>query len=80
MKADVDILDTNKLVNVPRSLDNLKTKVNDLDVDKMKIVPVDLKKLSVVVSKEVVKKTVYNELNVEVNNLRKKISDASTLI
>ena len=80
MKADIDILDTNKLVNVPRSLDNLKTKVNDLDVDKMKIVPVDLKKLSVVVSKEVVKKTVYNELNVEVNNLRKKISDASTLI
>ena len=80
MKADIDILDTNKLVNVPRSLDNLKTKVNDLDVDKMKIVPVDLKKLSVVVSKEVVKKTVYNKLNVEVNNLRKKISDASTLI
>ena len=72
MKADVDILDTNKLVNVPRSLDNLKTKVNDLDVDKMKIVPVDLKKLSVVVSKEVVKKTVYNKLNTEVNNLRKK--------
>ena len=72
MKADIDILDTNKLVNVPRSLDNLKTKVNDLDVDKMKIVPVDLKKLSVVVSKEVVKKTVYNKLNTEVNNLRKK--------
>ena len=72
MKADVDILDTNKLVNIPRSLDNLKTKVNDLDVDKMKIVPVDLKKLSVVVSKEVVKKTVYNKLNTEVNNLRKK--------
>ena len=34
----------NKLTNVPTSLDNLKTKVNDLDVGKLKAVPVELKK------------------------------------
>ena len=34
----------NKLTNVPTSVDNLKTKVNDLDVGKLKTVPVELKK------------------------------------
>ena len=48
MKAEVDKLDINKLVNVPTSLNNLKTKVADLDVD--------LKKLSDVVDNQVVKK------------------------
>ena len=46
MKAEVDKLDINKLVNVPTSVSNLKTKVDDLDVSKLKTVPVDLKKLS----------------------------------
>ena len=32
LKAEVDKLDINKLKNVPTSLNNLKTKVNDLDV------------------------------------------------
>ena len=31
-KAEVEKLDTNKLVNVPTSLNNLKTKVADLDM------------------------------------------------
>ena len=44
-------LDLNELVN-------LKTKLGDLDVGEMKTVPIDLKKLNNVVSKEVVKKTV----------------------
>ena len=32
------------MVNIPTGLNNLKTKVDDLDVDKMKTVPVNLKK------------------------------------
>ena len=50
------------MVNVPTGLNNLKTKLDDLGVDELKTVPVDLKKLNDVVSKEVVKKTVYNKL------------------
>ena len=36
MKVEVGKLDTNKLVNFPRGLNNLKTKVDDLHVDKLK--------------------------------------------
>ena len=32
LKAGVDKLDINKLVNVPSSLNNFKTKVDDLDL------------------------------------------------
>ena len=45
-------LDVNKLVNVPTGLNNLK-KVNDINVDKLKAAPVDLKTISDVVSKDV---------------------------
>ena len=41
LKAKVDKLEINKLVNVPTRLNNLQTKVHDLDVDKLKTVPVD---------------------------------------
>ena len=44
------------MVTVPTGLNNLKPKVDALDVDKLKVVPMDLKRLSDVVSKEVVKK------------------------
>ena len=80
LKAEVDKLDINKLTNVPTSLNNLKTKVDDLDVDKLKTVPVDLKKLSNVVDNEVVKNTKFSTLKAKVNNLEKKIPDATTLI
>ena len=80
MKAEVDKLDINKLVNVPTSLNNLKIKVDDLDVGKLKTVPVDLKKLSDVVDNEVVKNTKFNTLKTKVNNLEKKIPDATILI
>ena len=56
-----------------------KTKVDYVD-DQLKTVPLDLKKLSVAVSKEVVKKTVYSKLNTKINNLRNKILDVSALI
>ena len=46
-----------------------------LDVYKLKIAFVDLKKLSDVVSKEIVKETVYKKPNRKVNNLENKIPD-----
>ena len=77
---EIDKLNINNLLNVPTGFNNLKRRVDDLDVDKLKIVPIDLEKLSNAVSKEVVKKTVYNNLNTKVNNLENKIHDATTLI
>ena len=46
MKTEVDKLDINKLVNVPTSLNNLKTKCVDLEVGQLKPVPLELKKPS----------------------------------
>ena len=43
-------------------MNNLKTKVNNLDVGKLKHAPVDLKQLSDVVDKEVLKNTKFNTL------------------
>ena len=80
LKAEVNKLDINKLTNVPTSLNNSKTKVDDLDVGKLKTPPVDLKKLSDVVNNKVVKSTKFNTLKTKVNNLEKKIFDATTLI
>ena len=60
LKAEVDKLDINKLINVPTNLNNLKTEVDDLDVAKLKSVPINLKKLSEVVDNEVVKNTKFN--------------------
>ena len=80
MKAEVDKLDINKLVNVTTVLSNLKTNVNDLDIGKLTIVPIDLKTLKRCNEYEVVKKTVCNIVNTNVNNLENKIPDATTLI
>ena len=65
-----------ELVNVLTSFNDFKTKVGDLDVN-LKTVPVDLKKLS---DNEVVKNTKFKKLKIKVNNLKKKILDATTLI
>ena len=80
LKTEVDQLDINTLANAPTSLNNLKTKVKDLDVGKVRTVPVDLKKLSDVIDNDVVKNTKFNTLKTKVNNLEKKIPDATTLI
>ena len=71
MRAEVDKRDINKLFWII-GFNNLKTKVNDLDIDKLKDVPVDFKKVSDVVSKEVVKNVKLKKLNTRVNNLGKK--------
>ena len=51
------------------NLANLKTEVDQLDIDKLATVPVDLSKLSNVVKNDVVKKTVYDKLVGKVNNI-----------
>ena len=51
------------------NLANLKTEVDKLDIDKLAPVPVDLCKLSDVVKNDVVKKTVYDKLVANVNNI-----------
>ena len=42
MKAKFGKLDINKLVNVPSSLNNLETKVDNLYVGELKTVPIGL--------------------------------------
>ena len=51
------------------NLANLKSKVDTLDVDKLKPIPTDLSKLSDVVKNDVVKKTDYNKLVPKVDNI-----------
>ena len=68
------------MVNVLNDLNNLKAKADDLDVDKLKTAPVNLKKLNDEVSKEVVKNTKFNKLNTRINNIENEIPGASTLI
>ena len=48
---------------------SLKPKIDQIDVDKLNTVPVDWSKLSNVVNDKVVKKTVYDKLVAEVNNI-----------
>ena len=61
--TEVEKLDSNKLNNVSTGLNNLKTKVNDLDVVKMKTVPVDLKKLSDLLDNEIAENTLKKKVN-----------------
>ena len=68
------------MANVRASLNKLKKKVDDLDIDKLKTVPIDLKKLSDVVDNEVVKNKKFNTLKTKANKLDKKIPHATTLI
>ena len=67
-------------MNVTTSFNNLKTNVDDLDVGKLKTIPIYLKKMSDVVDNDVLKNTKFNLLKTKVNSLEKKISDATTLI
>ena len=78
MKAEVDKLDINRVVNVSTSLNNLKIKVDDLDVGKLKAVSIDLK-LSDAVDNDAVKNKKFNTLKTKVNSLGKEIPDATTL-
>ena len=64
-------------------MNDLETKVHDLNVDKVKSVHVDLrrlKKLRDAVDDEVFKNTKFNTIKTKLNNLEKKIPNAFTLI
>ena len=77
LKAEVDKLGIAKLVNVLTSLNNLKTKVDDIENCELKTVLIDLKKLNDVVDNEVVKITKFKTLKTKLINLNKNIPDAS---
>ena len=61
-------IDTCKFL-LKSNLAGSKTEVDKIDVDKLKTVPVDLSKLSNVVNNDVVRKTVYNKLVTNLNNI-----------
>ena len=63
-------------MNVSTSLNNLKTKVDELDAGKLKTVPIDL---SDAVDNDVLKNTKLDTLKT-VYSLEKKIPDVTTLI
>ena len=67
------------MVNVSTIFNNLKIKVNDLDIITLKVVHADLKKLSYVVDNEAVKNTKFNTLKKKVKKLDK-IPDTTNLI
>ena len=68
------------MVNIPTSLNKLKTKADDLDIVKLKSIPTDLKKLSDAVDNKVAKNTKFNMVNKKVNNLQKNFPDPTILI
>ena len=78
-KAEVDKLDINKMVNVRTILNDLRTKVDDLDVGELKTAPIHLKEFSDVVKNKVLKNTKLNKLNRKFNKLDKKTHGATTL-
>ena len=67
------------MINIRNIFSNLK-KINELDVGEIKTVPIDLKRLSDVMNKEIVKNTKFDALNTKVNTLDKKSFDLTTLI
>ena len=54
LKTEVDKLDIIKLNNLANNLNNLKTEVDKLDIDKLVTAPVDLHKLSNLVTRDFV--------------------------
>ena len=56
--------------NVPSNLSNLKSKEDNLDVDKLIPVPVELSKLSDVVKNDLFKTTEFDELFKKVNAIQ----------
>ena len=79
IKSNVDKLDIDKIKNVPTNLNNLKNKVDTLnveDIDELIPVPVDLSKLSDVAKNDVVKKDLYSA---KIKNVEDKMPDITNL-
>lgn len=58
----------------------LKTKVDNLDVDKLKTVPADSSGLNNVLDNDVIKKTIYDKFVVKVKTIDIKIQNVSGLV
>ena len=65
---NISYVDTSSFAS-KTNLVNLKTEVDNLDIDKLKSVPTDLSKLSDAVKNNVVKKDVYNKFVANVDNI-----------
>ena len=79
-KADIKSIshvDTSSFA-LKTNLANLKTEVDNLDIDKLKPLPDDVSKLSNVVTNEVVKKTDCNAKITEIENKIPNISNLAT--
>ena len=76
LKPNVHKLGIDKIKNVPSDSNNLKSKIDELDVVKLVPVPVDLSKLSDVLKNNVVRKDVYNA---KIKNIENKILDIHNL-
>ena len=70
-KADINIITHGNTSNFSSktNLANLKTEVDKLDIGKLVTVPVDLSKLTNVVTYEIFEKTEYNKSVGKVNNI-----------
>ena len=66
-KTKIDKLVINKRTNFTTSLDNLKTKINNLDFGKLKTVPENLRNLSHVIDNNTAKNEKYNTLKPKVD-------------
>ena len=77
MKTELEKIEINKLANILTSLNNLKTKIDKLDVGKSKTVPGDL---TLMTDNEAVKNTKLNMLKIHLNNWENKIPEATPLI
>lgn len=64
---------------VPNILDNLESKRNRGDVEKLKAAPADLKKLGDVADKDVLKRALYNQLVAKVKGIEGKIPSVTGL-
>ena len=73
MAVEVGKLVIGKLENIQSGLNSLKSKVVDLDVDKIKNVPVEMKTLSDAVDKNTVYKTENVKLKSKVTGLELEI-------
>ena len=61
-------------------MNSLKTKVYNLNVGKLKTVSIGLKNVSDLLDNEVVKNIKFNTLKSKVNEIDKKIPDATTFV
>ena len=52
LKVEINKLDTNKLINALTDLNDLRANIDDLDLGKLKMVPIDLEKVSDLVDKK----------------------------